>query len=97
VKIDIALSNSAPSFELRVGNVYPVRGGRGASLGNMFVVVALTEPKDWRSARMAVYLVVDRDGDIVGGGSYAQHYLEDKAPIAFVEGLDEITLVMGSL
>lgn len=99
MQIDIALSPDTPAFDLRVGNVYPVRGGRGASLGHMFVVVAITELKDrfGPSGTVAVYIVVNREGEIISGGHYASHYLEDKAPIAFVEGLDILTLPMRSL
>lgn len=68
-------------------------------MGHMFVVVAITELKDQFCSRgtVATYITVNKEGEIIGGGSYGADYLEDKAPIAYVEGLEDLTLPMRSL
>lgn len=99
MRIDIALSEGSPLFDLRVGNVYAVRGGRGASVGNMMVVVAITDTHDrgTPTGANAVYLTISREGEVISGGHYSPHYLEDKPPIAYVEGIEDLTLAMRSL
>jgi hypothetical protein len=82
-----------PSCGVRVGNVYPARGGRAGQKGYLYVVVAVTERKPDRfghdaSAGMACCLVVDRDGDIRGTTTYGAHYFEDREPCGFVHGLE---------
>jgi hypothetical protein len=42
-------------------------------------------------------VTVDCDGEIVGANNYATHYFDNKVPMAKVEGLDEVALVMRSL
>lgn len=101
MKVHIETDNMGPGYEAQVGNVYQVRGGRGAAKGHMSIIFAVTEPKQDKygctSGRDALVVIVDRDGDVRGCTSYAMHYFEDKAPIAFVDGLDDISLVMRSI
>lgn len=81
-----------------VGNVYQVRGGKGARLGHMHVIVAAYSYGDrWDTGQGFATLTVDREGCIVGANSYAQHYFIEKAPIAKCDGIDEIELVVRSL
>lgn len=81
-----------------VGNVYQVRGGKGARLGHMHVIVsAYCYGERWDGGQGFATLTIDREGRIVGGNSYAQHYFIDKAPIAKCDGIDEVELVVRSL
>ena len=99
MKIDIATNVPIPqSGPDMVGNVYPVRGGFGARNGHMHVIIAHYD-KVQGGCRYQGYctVTVDCDGEIVGANSYACHYFDDKAPMAKVDGLDEVALVMRSL
>ena len=99
MKIDIEttvlLPQAGPDM---VGNVYPVRGGFGARNGHMHVIIAHYD-KVQGGCRYSGYctVTVDCDGEIVGANSYALHYFDDKVPMAKVDGLDEVALVMRSL
>lgn len=81
-----------------VGNVYPVRGGFGARNGHVHVIISAYD-KVQGCCRYNGYctVTVDSDGDIVGANSYGQHYFDNKIPIAKVEGLHDVHLVMRSL
>lgn len=81
-----------------VGNVYQVRGGRGAKYGHMHVIVAHHEHDPCScSGPGFTTLTVNRDGEIVGGNAYAQHYFRDKLPIARCDGIEDIQLTVRSL
>ena len=67
-----------------VGNVYPIRGGRGASSGHMSVIVSINGGK-------CTTLTVNSEGDVVSGSNYGIHYYRDKCPIAFCRGLEELS------
>lgn len=76
--------------EVRVGNVYPVRGGRAARYAIGMVVIALSGPKDRHSDEMCHMLTISKEGEIVGATTYATHAMENRAPIGFVDGLDAL-------
>lgn len=81
-----------PSFnQPTVGNVYAVSGGYGRRAGHSMVLLAVTEKQT------ALLLVIDKDGSPVGVTSYGVHAIEDRAPIAFVRGLDTLDLTMEPL
>lgn len=90
MQFDICLDNAHKVYGVQVGNCYPVRGGRGAKFGHIFVIVAITE-------RVCTCLVINREGEIIGGCNYIESYFDDKMPIGYVEGLDSINLRMTSL
>ena len=99
MKIDIQTTVPLPqSSEDMVGNVYPIRGGFGARNGHMHVIIAAYD-KVQGGCRYTGYCTVsvDCDGDIVGANSYAQHYFDGRVPMARVDGLDELQLVMRSI
>lgn len=97
MKISIEVGNFGPYDPARVGNVYPIKGGRGLRDGHMQVLLAITKPSDqWRGAS-GLLLVIDKEGNPVGVNSYGMHAIEDMQPIAFVEGLEAMTLTMRSL
>ena len=77
--------------EVRVGNVYPVKGGRQARYAVGMVVLAISEPRDKFSDRMCHMVTVAKDGEIVSTSSYGVHAMEDRIPIGFVRGLDVLT------
>lgn len=88
----------APCPEDMVGNVYQVRGGTGARHGHVHVIISAYDKKIGCYHHQGyVTITVDRDGDIVGGNSYAQHYFNDKVPIARCDGLESVQLVVRSL
>ena len=64
-----------------VGNVYTVRGGSGAKLGHVMVIVSIING-------VATTLTINKAGDIVSGSNYGIHYFEEKCPIAHCAGLD---------
>ena len=97
MKIDIQTTEVGPFEAARVGNVYPIKGGRGARYGNMQVLIAITEPREQWQGSMGLMLVISKEGKPVGVNSYGMHYIEDLQPIAFVEGLEELTLIMRSI
>lgn len=97
MNVVIETDNFIPEQDVRVGNVYHVRGGRGLRDGHMNIVLAITEPCDRFSGRMALCLTVDKFGKPRGVTSYGVHYFEDKQPIAFCEGCEDINLSVRSL
>lgn len=74
-----------------VGNVYPIAGGFGRKAGHSMVLLAITEKQT------ALMLVIDKDGEPVGVTSYGLHAIEERAPVAFVPGLDGLAFDMQSL
>ncbi len=99
MKVDIQTEPPIPGApEDMVGNVYQVRGGRGAQLGHMHIIVSAYE-YDTHISRQSgfVTLTVNRDGQIVGANSYGQHYFMDKCPIARCEGIEDVQLAVRSL
>lgn len=85
-----------PSAPVRVGNVYPIKGGRGLKNGHLQVLIAITEGNEWQG-RMCLFLVITKDGKPVGVNSYGHHYVEGLMPVGFVAGLEEMTLEITSI
>lgn len=99
MKIDVQTEMPlSATREDMIGNVYPVRGGFGARNGHMHVIIAATE-KVKGCCQYGGYttITVDCDGDIVGGNHYAFHYFDGKVPMARVDGLEDINLVLRSI
>ena len=90
--INIETDFVKPQDDPKVGNVYPCRGGRNLKYGYMMILIAVND-----SSRMCYFVLVDKQGDIVGVNSYAMHYVEDLSPIAFVPGIDSMEFTMRSL
>jgi len=99
MKIDIQTSVPFPQLPPdMVGNVYPVRGGFGARNGHFHVIIAAYNKVQGGCLYSGYCTVtVDCEGDIVGANSYAQHYFNNKVPMARVDGLDDLQLVMRSI
>ncbi|WWT39927.1 hypothetical protein [Microcystis phage Mwe-JY08] len=74
-----------------VGNVYALSGGYGRKAGHSMVLLAITAKQG------ALMLVIDKDGEPVGVTSYSLHAIEERAPIAFVPGLADLTFNMEPL
>jgi len=74
-----------------VGNVYAIGGGYGRRAGHCMVLLAITEK------HACLMLVLDKEGLPVGVTSYGLHAIEERAPIAFVRGLEELNLTMEPL
>ena len=74
-----------------VGNVYAISGGYGRKAGHSMVLLAITEKQS------ALMLVIDNEGSPIGVTSYGIHYLEERAPIAFVPGLADLTFNMEAI
>lgn len=73
-----------------VGNVYNVRGGSGAKYGYMMIIVSIV-------GTTVTVLTINKDGDIVSGSNYGMHYFEDKCPIAYCDGLEELNFKIGRI
>jgi hypothetical protein len=87
-----------PTFSLPVvGNVYPIGGGYGRRAGHAMVLIAITPDRGEARGRAALFLVIDKNGDPVGVTSYGLHAIEERAPIAFVRGIEELRLTMEPL
>lgn len=81
-----------PTFSQPViGNVYAISGGYGRRAGHAMVLIAITKKQG------ALMLVIDKDGDPVGVTSYGLHAIEERAPIAFVPGLEDLVFTMEAL
>lgn len=81
-----------------VGNVYQVRGGRGARLGHMHVIVSAYRYNECSCVDEGfATLTIDREGQIVGANTYARHYFMDKVPIAKCDGIEQVELVVRSV
>lgn len=74
-----------------VGNVYAISGGYGRKAGHAMILLAVTERQS------ALMLIIDKEGNPVGVTSYGVHAIEERAPIAFVSGLDEMVFDMEAL
>jgi hypothetical protein len=74
-----------------VGNVYSCNGGYGRKAGHAMVLIAITEKQQ------GLLLVIDKEGAPVGVTSYGLHVIEERAPVAFVRGLDALHLTMEAL
>lgn len=96
MKFEVHLTDYTPTAPVRVGNVYPVKGGRGASLRHMHVLIAITDPAPYKMTTCCM-LTVDKNGNPVGTTQYGLHYVEDLMPIGFVDGLEELTFEIRSL
>jgi hypothetical protein len=78
-----------PTFsQATVGNVYAISGGYGRRAGHSMVLISITEKQ------MALMLVIDRNGNPVGVTAYGVHAIKERAPIAFVPGLEDLTFDM---
>jgi hypothetical protein len=96
MKVHIETENYTPDVALRVGNVYPVRGGSGLKNGHMMICIAITEAKPCVGSG-ALMLVIDRQGNPVNVDKYGVHVFEDRAPIAFAKGVEDIELFIQSI
>lgn len=73
-----------------IGNVYNVRGGSGARYGYMMVIVSII-------GTTVTVLTISKSGEIVSGSNYGIHYFEDKCPIAYCAGLEELSFDIGRI
>lgn len=96
MRVNVEVDGVSPFIEVRVGNVYSVRGGRALSQGHMMIVIAITSEKICQG-RSVLMLVVDREGNPTNVTKYALHYVQDLTPIAFVDSLDTLELTMRPL
>lgn len=97
MKINIELNTQpSPANEPLVGNVYPVRGGRGLRYGHMNVLFHIVDAIDCRG-KVGLLVVIDKEGNPIGVNSYGMHYIEELQPIAFVDGLEAMEFTLRSL
>lgn len=88
---------SQPINEVRVGNVYPISGGWGRRNGHLMVLLAITEKAERHEGNMCLFLIIDKEGNPRDVTKYGLHIIEDRAPIAFVDGIDDAVLNMRSI
>lgn len=55
------------------------------------VLIAITK------SQTCLMFVIDKDGEPIGVTSYGLHAIEERAPIAFVSGLENLNLKMEPL
>ena len=97
MNIYIALESLPEPSEVRVGNVYAVKGGSGARHGHMQVVIAITDSRPPYECARVLLLTVNKDAKPVGVTHYGLSYFADKMPIAFADGVDAWALTIRSL
>ena len=78
--------------EVRIGNVYHVKGGYGTKHGHMMVLMAITE-----NGETGLLMVINKHGQAVGITQYGMHILDERMPIAYCEGLDTLEFRIRSL
>ena len=87
------ITTDLPGFsQPEIGNVYSINGGYGRKAGHAMVLIALTKKK-----QSCLFMVIDKDGDPVGVTSYGLHAIEERSPIAFVPGIDDLVFTMEAL
>lgn len=90
------LTEHSIEFPVRIGNVYPIKGGRGVRERHLQVLIAMSEPAEYNGIT-CFFLVLNREGSPVNVNRYAFHYVQDLMPIGFVHGIDEVTFEITSL
>lgn len=92
MKINVA---ELPTFSQPVvGNVYACNGGYGRKAGHAMVLLAITPNLGVTRGQSALLMVINKDGEPIGVTAYGVHAIEERAPIAFVEGLADLTFDM---
>ena len=84
MKIDIQVDAISPTCDVRVGNVYSVKGGIGESQGHMNVIIAIIEPKDPYTVSRVIMLTVDKEGNPVGACWYGVQYVQELIHMALL-------------
>lgn len=97
MRIEVDFDKLPKGNELRVGNVYPVRGGRGARLGHLMILIAITSPNDSFYCPQCLFLIINKNGELTGVTNYGKHAIEERQPVGFVDGIDDIDLVVRSI
>lgn len=92
----INTTNADPG-EVRIGNVYPIRGGYGRRAGHLMILMAITEPPNQYQDPSCLMFIIDNKGRPKGVTSYAVHALEERAAVGFVDGLEDLTFEIRSL
>lgn len=92
MKFTFATNEYCTSMPVRIGNIYQTRGGNRASRGDFWVLVGISESGD-----TAYLLAISREGRIVGSSSYGMHVVRDWSPIAFANGLEDVTFDVVSI
>lgn len=90
MKFNVDSSIAYPIQQPVVGNVYAVRGGSGAKHGHMNIIVSISDS-------MATVLTVSKEGTIVTASNFGLHYFEDKCPIAYCQGLEDLNFNIGKI
>lgn len=90
MKFNIADNLTRVVSEPIVGNVYNVRGGSGAKHGYMMVIVSI-------EGTGCTTLTINKDGNIVSGSNYGLHYFEEKCPIAYCAGLENLSFDVNTI
>jgi hypothetical protein len=84
-----------PLYEAKVGNVYRSLVESRAALDLVYVVVAITPDKpDGYNPGSVCCLLIDKDGDIRDVAVFYADLFSNRTPIAFVEGIEELTFNM---
>ncbi len=85
MKFEIKLGEFSPENPVRVGNVYPVKGGYGTRAKHMMVLLTITKDN------ICLLMVLNKDGEPVGVTHYAVTAMDDRMPIGFVPGVADMT------
>ena len=85
MRFDIKLGEYSPQNSVRVGNVYPVKGGYGTRAKHMMVLLAVTNDST------ALLMVLNKDGEPVGVTHYGVHVMDERMPIGFVHGISDMS------
>lgn len=86
MKFAFQMNEYKPDAPMRIGNVYPTRGGTRVARGDFWILAGISE-----CGQSAYLLAVNRDGRICGVSSYGTHVVKDWSPVAFATGLEDMT------
>ena len=96
MQIDFKMSDRPEPYAVKLGMVYPVKGGHGRRHGHMFVLIAITD-NDPNHGQGCLMLRIDKHGRPVGVTSYNLGYVQGLQPIAFAEGVDQWAMTIRGL
>lgn len=91
MRFNVALNDYKSCEPIRVGNVYSVKGGYGSRNKHLMILIAITKNE------LHLLLTLDKEGNPVGITQYLAHSLEDRIPVGFVAGLEDLIFDITSI
>lgn len=93
MRFNLPESLEAPDCTVKVGNVYKPRGGRAIRDNWLHVIMSITTETSMTGPRVVVGSI-DVHGELVSATIYGAHVFQDRVPIGYVKGLEELDFEM---